>query len=87
VSPTNGSVVFAEGIVGLLVSTRIADSLVFTSGALIRRALIIGALIISALIIGALIIGASIISASRVLIANSNIAIKRLYLTSLLDSG
>jgi len=55
VSPINGSVVFAEGIVGSLVST---------SRALIRRASIIGASIIGASIIGALIIGASIIGAS-----------------------
>jgi hypothetical protein len=71
VSPTNISVVFTEGIVGSLVSTRIAGLLVSTSGALIRRASIIGA---------------SIIGASRVSIANSNIAIKRSYSTSSLDS-
>jgi hypothetical protein len=54
VSPTNGSVVFAEGIVGLLISTRRASKvrelvfrgslvLVSTSRALIRRASITGA--------------------------------------------
>jgi uncharacterized protein YjbI with pentapeptide repeats len=67
-------VVFAEGIVGSLVSTRRASKvrelvfrgslvLVSTSRALIRRASITGALIIGALITGALITGASIIGA------------------------
>jgi len=103
VSPTNNSVVFAEGIVGSLVSTRIVGLLVSTSGALIRRASIIGALIIGAsitgasitgaLIIGASIIGAlitsaSIIGASIASIADSNIAIKHSNsMSPLVDSG
>jgi hypothetical protein len=75
VSPTSGSVVFAEGIAGSLVSTRIAGSLVSTGGALIGRASIVGASIT-----GASIAGASIIRAS-------NLARKRLYSLSSVDSG
>ena len=63
VSPINGSVVFAEGIVGSLVST---------SRALIRRASIIGASIIGASIIGASIIGALIRRASNLARKRSN---------------
>jgi RND superfamily putative drug exporter len=75
VSPTNGSVVFAEGIAGSSVSTRRASKvresvfrgslvLVSTGRALIRRASITGASIIGASITGASITGASITGAS-----------------------
>jgi hypothetical protein len=64
VSPTNGSVVFAEGIAGSLVS-------VSTGRASIGRASITGASIAGASIAGASIAGASIGRASRAPKVNS----------------
>jgi len=100
VGEVDGSVVFAKGIAGSLVSKRvgevdgsvvfakgIAGSLVSTGGALIGRASIAGASITGASIIGVSIAGASIAGASRALIADSNIAIKRSYSTSSSDGG
>ena len=97
VSPTDGSVVFAEGIAGSSVSTRIAGSLVSTGGASIGRASIAGASITGASIAGASIAGASIAGASiarasiggasitgasRASIADSNVATKHSNSTS-----
>jgi uncharacterized protein YjbI with pentapeptide repeats len=77
VSPTNGSVVFAEGIAGSLVST---------GGALIRRASITGASITGAPITRASITGASITGAS--ITRASNLARKSSNSSSsLVDSG
>ena len=82
VSPTDGSVVFAEGIAGSSVSTRIAGSLVSTGGASIGRASIAGASIAGASIARASIGGASITGASRASIADSNVATKHSNSTS-----
>jgi len=91
VSPTNSSVVFAEGIAGSLVSVstgRASIGRASITGASIAGASIAGASIAGASITGASIIGASIARASKASIADSNIAIKHSNSTSpLVDGG